>query len=108
MLLTLITGSAGASLTMFPVAFTFIYKGFFNERKLRALWILPGYILTSVIGGFVLYMSAYLVGAQNVLTPNEEYSLIFHVALPLCISALVATVMCSRFELKTELIIKNS
>ena len=108
MLSNLITGSAGASLTMFPVAFTFIYKGFFKERKLRALWILAGYILTSVVGGFVLYMSAYLVGVQNVLTPDEEHSLIFNVALPLCLSAFVATVMCSRFELKTESTIQNS
>ena len=102
MLSNLITGSAGASLTMFPVAFTFVYKGFFKERKLRALWILAGYILTSVVGGFVLYLSVFLVGAKNVLTPNDEYSLIFSVALPLCLSAFVATVMCSRFELKTE------
>ena len=87
---------------MFPIAFTFVYKGFFNERKLRALWVLAGYILTSVVGGFVLYMSVYLVGVQNVLTPNNEYSMIFNVALPLCLSAFVATVMCSRFELKEE------
>ena len=102
MLFDLITASAGASLMMFPVAFTFVYKGFFKERKLSALWILAGYILTSVVGGLVLYLSVYLVGAQNVLTPNDEYTLIFNVALPLCLSAFVATVMCSRFELKTE------
>ncbi len=102
MLLDLITVSAGASSMMFPVAFTFVYKGFFKERKLRALWILAGYILTSIVGGFVLYMSVYLVGAQNVLTPNDEYSIIFNVALPLCLSAFVATIMCSRFELKAE------
>lgn len=102
MLSNLIIGSAGASLTMFPVAFIFIYKGFFKERKLSALWLLAGYILTSVVGGFVLYLSVYLVGAQNVLTPNDEYSLIFNVALPLCLFAFVATVMCSRFELKSE------
>ena len=102
MLFDLITASAGASLMMFPVAFTFVYKGFFKERKLRALWILAGYILTSVVGGLVLYLSVYLVGAQNVLTPNDEYTLIFNVALPLCLSAFVATVMCSRFELKTQ------
>ena len=102
MLLNLITGSAGASLMMFPVAFTFVYKGFFKERRLRALWILAGYTLTSIVGGFILYISVYLVGVQNVLTPNEEYSIIFNVALPLSLSALVATVLCSRFELKTE------
>lgn len=102
MLLNLITGSAGANLMMFPVAFIFVYKGFFKERKLHALWILAGYILTSIAGGFVLYMSTYLVGAKNVLTPNEEYSLLFNVALPLCLSVFVATVMCSRFKNKKE------
>ena len=86
---------------MFPVAFTFVYKGFFAERKLHALWMLAGYILTSVFGGFILYMSVYLVGVQKVLTPNEEYSTIFNVALPLCLSAFVATVLCSRFSVKT-------
>ena len=101
MLFNLITESAGASMMMFPVAFTFVYKGFFEERKLHALWILAGYILTSVFGGFVLYMSVYLVGAQNVLNPNEEYRMIFNVALPLCLSAFVATVLCSRFPVKT-------
>lgn len=102
MVLDLITGSAGANSMMFPVAFTFIYKGFFNERKLRALWILAGYILTSIAGGLVLYMAAHLVGTRNVLTPDDEYSMIFNVALPLCLSAFVAIVMCSRFELKAE------
>ncbi len=102
MLLNLITGSAGASLMLFPVAFIFVYKGFFKERKLRALWILAGYILTSIVGGFVLYTSAHLVGIQNVLTPNDENSIIINVALPLCVSAFVSTVMCSRFEFKAE------
>lgn len=88
-------------MTMFPVAFTFVYKGFFEESKLHALWILAGYILSSVFGGLILYMSIYLVGVQNVLTPNEEYSIIFNVALPLGLSAFVATVLCSRFSVKT-------